>query len=90
MIISPEQLRTKILSFYPEITKHQINLSVHFDKEKKAWVAQLSKHHHELSTYIEPKDAQECLNGIECVYLGTQIGQFIFNYCSEGSECNVK
>lgn len=89
MIISPDKLRTKILSFYPEIAKHHIELSVHFDKEKKAWVAQLSKHQHELMTYIEPNDAQECLNGIECVHLGTQIGQFIFNYCSEGTECNV-
>ncbi|MEZ0575978.1 hypothetical protein [Halodesulfovibrio aestuarii] len=89
MIITPENLRTKILSFYPEIEKNNIELSIHFDDEKKAWVAQLSKHQHELMTYIEKKEAQDCIDGIECVYLGTQIGQFIFNYCSEGSECNV-
>ncbi|WP_290920827.1 hypothetical protein [Halodesulfovibrio sp.] len=89
MKITPEDLRAKILSFYPEIAKHQIDLSVRFDQENNAWVAQLSKRQHELITYIDPNDAQECLNGIECVHLGTQIGQFIFNYCSEGSECSV-
>ncbi|SIN73232.1 hypothetical protein [Halodesulfovibrio marinisediminis] len=89
MLVTPENLRSKILSFYPEITKHQIELTVHFDKDKKAWVAQLSKQQHELTTIIDPNDAQECINGIECVHLGTQIGQFIFNYCSEGDECKV-
>jgi len=88
MKITPENLRDKILHFYPEITKHSIDLSVQFNQEHDAWVARLSKHKHELITYIEPKDAQECLNGVKCVHLGAQIGQFIFNYCSEGSECN--
>lgn len=89
MIINPANLRTKILSFYPEIAKNHIELSIHFDEEKNAWVAQLSKHEHELITYIEPRDARDCLDGIECVHLGTQIGQFILNYCREGSECDV-
>ncbi|MCT4627250.1 hypothetical protein [Halodesulfovibrio sp.] len=88
MLITPKDLREKILSFYPEITKHGIDLSVHFDKEKNAWVAQLAKHQHKLITYIEPDEAKECLSGIECVHLGTQIGQFLFSYCSEGTECN--
>ena len=89
MSITPESLRSKILSFYPEISKYNIDLSVHFDDEKDAWVANLTKQQHTLDTYIEKKEAQDCLNGIECVYLGTQIGQFIFNYCSEGKECET-
>ena len=87
MSITSDILREKILSFYPEITKNNIELAVTFDDAKDAWVAQLNKNNHELITYIEKKDAEDCLVGVECVYLGTQIGQFIFNYCSEGSEC---
>ncbi|OBQ57653.1 hypothetical protein [Halodesulfovibrio spirochaetisodalis] len=89
MTITPDTLRSKILTFYPEITKLGIDLTVHFDQDKGAWVAQLAKHQHELITYIDPQDAMECLDDIECVHLGTQIGQFIFNYCSEGTECKT-
>ena len=89
MIITPESLRTKILSVYPEIGKREIDLSVHFDHDKDAWVAQLTKNQHELITYIEKQDAQACLQGMECVHLGSMIGQFIFNYCSEGKECST-
>ena len=87
MSITSDILREKILSFYPEIAKHNIDLNISFDEAQDAWVAQLEKNDHELITYIEKKDAENCLTGIECVYLGTQIGQFIFNYCSEGGEC---
>ena len=29
---------------------------------------------------VEKKDADECMDGIKCVYLGIQIGQFIKNF----------
>ncbi|MCG2709457.1 MAG: hypothetical protein L6246_03930 [Thermodesulfovibrionales bacterium] len=35
---------------------------------------------HELTTHIEKKDADECMDGIKCVYLEIQVGQFIKNF----------
>lgn len=31
-------------------------------------------------SHLEKKDADECMNGIKCVYLGMQIGEFIKNF----------
>lgn len=39
-----------------------------------------TKDDHGLTTHIEKKDADECMDGIKCVYLGIQIGQFIKNF----------
>jgi hypothetical protein len=32
------------------------------------------------SNHLEKKDADECMNGIKCIYLGVQVGQFIKNF----------
>jgi hypothetical protein len=34
----------------------------------------------QLSTHLEKNDAEECMNGIKCVYLGVQVAQFIKNF----------
>ena len=44
---------------------------------KNAWIVHLAKGQNELITHVEPQDAEDCLTGKECVYLGHQIGQFI-------------
>ena len=33
-----------------------------------------------LRPILKKKDADECMDGIKCVYLGIQIGQFIKNF----------
>lgn len=33
-----------------------------------------------LATHLERSDADECMNGIKCVYLGIQVSQFIKNF----------
>jgi len=65
---------------YPEIREHNIAVSLSFDEEKNAWIVKLHKDHHELTTHLEKKDADECMDGTKCVYLGVQIGQFIKNF----------
>jgi len=64
----------------PEIEKHGITVSLDFNKEKKTYVVTFRKDSHELTTHLEKKDADECMDGIKCVYLGIQVGQFVKNF----------
>jgi hypothetical protein len=73
-------IREKINEMYPEIGKHNIILSIDFDAAKDAYIVKLKKDKHELTTHVEKKDAEDCMRNIKCVYLGTQIGQFIKNF----------
>lgn len=73
-------LKDKIMDMYPEITKHGISVGLEFSDEKNAYIVKFKKNYHELTTHLEKKDADECMDGIECIYLGVQIGQFIKNF----------
>jgi hypothetical protein len=80
MAVAHHELEGKLREMYPEIVSHGFTLSLDFDVEKNAWKVKLQKDRHELMTYLEKKDAEDCLDGIECIYLGVQIGQFIKNF----------
>lgn len=80
MTFSIAAVRDKIAEMYPEIAEHKMILSVEFDAAKDAYLVKLKKDHHEMTTHLEKKDAEDCLRNIKCVYLGTQIGQFIKNF----------
>jgi hypothetical protein len=43
-------------------------------------VVKLSKGDHLLHTLLNKQDADVCLEGVQCVYLGVQIGQFVKNF----------
>ncbi len=73
-------LKEKISEMYPEIEKHGISVGLFFDEEKNAYIIKFKKNKHELTTHLEKKDADECMNGIKCVYLGVQVSQFIKNF----------
>ncbi len=80
MIVDPIILEYTIREMYPEIVKHGLSLSLSFDTDTDAWIVKLSKGMHELTTHLEKKDAEACLGGIQCIYLGVQIGQFVENF----------
>ena len=48
-------------------------------RQKKAWVVDLKKDEHELKTHLELQEADECMEGKQCVSLGMQIGQLRTN-----------
>jgi hypothetical protein len=73
-------LKDKIMEMYPDIAKFKLAVSLDFDKEKNAYIVKLKKGAKELTTYHEIKDADDCMDGIKCVYLGVQVGQFIKNF----------
>lgn len=70
-----EELCEKIKAVFPEIGACGINLMVDYDENNKAWVVDLKKDNHELKTFLEESEAQECMDGKQCVSLGIQIGQ---------------
>ena len=74
-----KKLCEKIRSIYPDIGECGIDVGVDYDEAKKAWIVDLKHGKHHLSTHLEPKDADACLAGKQCVYLGTQIAQLVDN-----------
>ena len=73
-------LKAKILEMYPELERHGVAVNLVFDAEKDAYVLKMHKGSHELTTHLERRDADDCMNGIKCVSLGIQVEQFIGNF----------
>ncbi len=73
-------LKDKIMEMYPDIAKHDIVVSLDFSREKNTYIVKFKKGNHELTTHLEKKDADECMDGIKCIHLGIQIGEFIKNF----------
>jgi hypothetical protein len=73
------ELCDKIKSIFPDIGVCDIDVKVDYDQEKKAWVVDLKKGKHELKTYLEPEEADQCIEGKQCVSLGVQIAQLRSN-----------
>jgi hypothetical protein len=69
------QICEKIRSVYPDIGECGIDLNVEYSSEKNAWVVDLKKDNHRLKTYLEPTDANICMDGKQCIGLGLQISQ---------------
>jgi TusE/DsrC/DsvC family sulfur relay protein len=77
---TPVGLKEKIMEMYPEIIQHGIVMGLDFNEELGSYVVTLRKGARMLTTHIEKKDADECMDGIKCLYIGVQIGQFMENF----------
>jgi hypothetical protein len=80
MKVDSKTLESKIREMYPEIVQHDLSLSMNFDEGTDSWIVKIFKGPHNLATHLEKKDAEACLEGIQCIYLGVQIGQFVKNF----------
>jgi hypothetical protein len=80
MTYTNADLQKKILEMYPEIGKHDVGVNMTFDDRKNAYVLTFTRGKDVLTTHLEKHDADECMNGIKCVYLGVQVAQFIRNF----------
>ncbi len=70
-----KELCEKITTLYPEIGVCGIDIDVDYDKKNKAWAVNLKKDDHELKHYLEVPDADNCMDGKQCVSLGLEIAQ---------------
>jgi len=74
-----KELCAKISEIYPEVGECGIDIDAEWSEEKNAWVIDLKKDDHELTTHIEAEDADGCMDGKHCVSLGIQIAQLKAN-----------
>ena len=75
-----EELKAKITEMYPEIKEHKLSLSMDYREKENAYMLTFRRGADELTTRLEKHDAEECMNGTKCVYLGVQVVQFIKNF----------
>jgi hypothetical protein len=79
-MFSNEAIKEKIREMYPEIGAHGLAMEVNFNEQKQAYIVSFTRGKEALSTHLDKKDADECMSGIKCVYLGVQVAQFIKNF----------
>lgn len=80
MSYTMESLKDKITQMFPEIAEHHLDVGMEFSAEKNAYLVRFTRGSEELVTHLEKQDADECMGGIKCVYLGVQVAQFIKNF----------
>ncbi len=73
-------LKEKVMEMYPEIRQHDLSVGLDFNAQKNAYIITFTRGKETLTTHLEKKDADECMNGIKCVYLGVQVAQFVKNF----------
>ena len=72
---SKEQLCEKIRSIYPDVGECGIDVKAEYDPSEKTWAVYLKSGKKELKTFLEPGDADLCMEGKQCVSLGIEINQ---------------
>lgn len=83
MIRDRMEICKKITELYPEVGECGLDIDVDFDESKKVWVVDLKKENHELKHHLEISDAEQCLEGKQCVSLGLEISQLMKNIQGE-------
>ena len=77
MSYTKEDLKKKLLEMYPEITTYGLSTALDFDDEKKAWVVSFEKGKPSRHAFLDKRDADACIEGNACIYLGVLIAQYI-------------
>jgi hypothetical protein len=77
MSYTQDDLKKKLSRMYPEIQKFGLSLSLDFDNGKDAWVISFEKGNHKRHAFLDKKDADSCIEGNVCIYLGMLITQYI-------------
>lgn len=73
--MNKEEICQRIQKIYPNIGKCGIDLNVIYDDENKRWRVSLKRSGKELRTYLEPGDAELCIDRKQCLSLGIEITQ---------------
>ncbi|MFZ7111435.1 MAG: hypothetical protein ACOWYE_07105 [Desulfatiglandales bacterium] len=77
MSYTKADLEKKLIEIYPEIRKYGLSLALEFDEGKNAWVVTFKKGDHQRHAYLDKGDADSCMEGNACIYLGVLIIQYI-------------
>jgi len=74
-MLTKEALCMRIRELYPDIGVCGIDVNVEHDDKQDRWIVHLKKYDKKLKTYLEPGDAELCMQGKQCVSLGIEINQ---------------
>ena len=77
MSYTKEDLKKKLLEMYPEITTYGLSVKLEFDQGKNAWVVTFAKGDKNRHAFLDKRDADTCIEGNACIYLGVLIAQYI-------------
>ena len=69
------ELCQKIEQIYPDIGRCGIDINVSYDDDNGRWKVHLKKENKSLDTFLEPGDAELCMEGRQCISLGIEISQ---------------
>jgi len=70
-------LEDKIYEMYPELMQHKIALKLSMDEDRNAWVITFEKGGKNRHAFLDKQDADACMDGQQCFYLGTLVAQYI-------------
>lgn len=78
-------LKNRISEMYPDVSEYGITFRLDYSDEKDAYVLNFEKNSHRLTTFLDKKDADECMDGHKCIHLGVKIGEFMKNFKTQGN-----
>jgi hypothetical protein len=74
---SKGELLKKLMDMYPEISSYGLEVGLQFDEAKNAWVVTFTKGGSSRHAFLDKGDADACMDGNACIYLGVLIAQYI-------------
>lgn len=72
-----DRVTEKIREFHPEINRNNIGLDVTYQEAGDRYFIKLSKSGEVVGSYLDQKDADDCLAGKKCVNLAVQVTQLL-------------
>ncbi|MGO0122362.1 hypothetical protein [Desulfothermobacter acidiphilus] len=77
MSYTAEDLKAKFMEMYPELKKCDVAVDLEFDPQRDAWIVTFKKDTAQRHAFLAKKDADDCMEGRVCIYLGVLIAQYI-------------
>jgi len=80
MSYTSQTLIDKIRQMYPTIREHGIDVVAWRDQTADTWIITLRKGDRTLTTYVDGAEADQCIEGDRCIYLGLHVAEFLANF----------
>jgi hypothetical protein len=74
---SIQELQQRLLEHHSDVVKQGAKLTVSLDRDRVGYKVKLAIGGKQAEIFISKKDADECMQGIECYHMGIEIGNFI-------------
>lgn len=85
-MFTKDELCRTIRTVSPDVGPCGENIQTGYDEKNQAWVVTLKQGHRELKTYVDQKDAADCMEGRQCLGLGLEVYQLKDNLGFKGGQ----